>query len=131
MSNCTLTNESFVGKVAGDAYLDSNFRCRACARLAAEHPPPAPAAGAAPVWPPLPPVVMNSASADTSGHVSVTGTISPMISSNAVTVSVPPASSTNVIKSSTYFLDLFAKVLKSRRSPYRLIADASCQKVAL
>eukprot|EP01031_Cornospumella_fuschlensis_P026699 gene26699-32260_t len=45
MSNCTLTNESFVGKVAGDAYLDSNFRCRACARLAAEHPPPAPAAG--------------------------------------------------------------------------------------
>jgi hypothetical protein len=40
MSACTLTNESFSGKVPGDAYLDADFKCRACGRLAGQHPAP-------------------------------------------------------------------------------------------
>ena len=40
MSDCTLSNESFAGKVAGDAYLDAEFRCRTCGRLAGQHPAP-------------------------------------------------------------------------------------------
>lgn len=40
MSDCTLSNESFAGKVAGDAYLDAEFRCKTCGRLAGQHPAP-------------------------------------------------------------------------------------------
>jgi hypothetical protein len=35
---CTLLNTSFEGKQAGDAYLDNDWKCRGCGRLAAHHP---------------------------------------------------------------------------------------------
>jgi hypothetical protein len=41
MEVCNLTTDSFNGKVAGDAYLDDNFRCRTCQRTAGAHSAPA------------------------------------------------------------------------------------------
>ena len=46
--SCTLNSENFNGKTAGDAYLDGEWKCRACHLLACQHPPPAPAPAPAP-----------------------------------------------------------------------------------
>jgi hypothetical protein len=35
---CTLLNDEFVGKVAGDAYLGYDYRCRVCSLFAGQHP---------------------------------------------------------------------------------------------
>jgi hypothetical protein len=45
MEACNLTTDSFNGKVAGDAFLDDNFKCRTCQRTAGAHPAPAPVQG--------------------------------------------------------------------------------------
>eukprot|EP01031_Cornospumella_fuschlensis_P024830 gene24830-30004_t len=80
------------------------------------------------------PVPAQAGTADTSGHVSVTGTISPLLT-NAITVTTTAAASANLItstlKPSTYYLKLFARVLKDRRTDYHLVADAVVQKATL
>ncbi len=66
----------------------------------------------------------------TSGHLSVTGSISPLLT-NAVHVEPSNSAVTTAIKPSSYYLKLFARVLKSHRTGYHLITDTEEQRVAL
>ena len=42
-NQCLLTTGNFVGEQADGAFLDANFHCRVCGRLAGQHPQPVPA----------------------------------------------------------------------------------------
>ena len=38
--SCNLNCDSFIGKIAGDAYLDMTWKCRTCELTAGAHPAP-------------------------------------------------------------------------------------------
>ncbi len=70
-------------------------------------------------------------SSQTSGHLSVTGSISPLLTH---AVHVEPANDVAVstaTKPSSHYLKLFSRVLKSHHTGYRLVTDTEEQRVAL
>eukprot|EP00428_Durinskia_dybowskii_P066313 CAMPEP_0170384252 /NCGR_PEP_ID=MMETSP0117_2-20130122/15901_1 /TAXON_ID=400756 /ORGANISM="Durinskia baltica, Strain CSIRO CS-38" /LENGTH=212 /DNA_ID=CAMNT_0010639993 /DNA_START=16 /DNA_END=654 /DNA_ORIENTATION=- len=90
---------------------------------AAVFPPTSPIAGASTSAP--------SDSADSSGHVSVSGGITPHI--NERTISLCSAGDLTLFtfdgKDSLYYLKLWAKLLKRKKSNYKVVIDTAARKV--